>query len=83
MFLDENSITISSGNIATELGQANNLNEVSFSTNIGLGLDYKVSDKFNLNLEPMFKYQINTFDASTGTYQPYYIGVYSGFSYKF
>ncbi len=83
LFLDENSITISSGNIATELGQANNLNEVSFSTNIGLGLDYKVSDKFNLNLEPMFKYQINTFDASTGTYQPYYIGVYSGFSYKF
>ena len=83
LFLDDNSISISSGNIATELGQANNLNEVSFSTNIGLGLDYKVSEKFRLNLEPMFKYQINTFDASTGTYQPYYIGVYSGFSYKF
>lgn len=83
LFLDENSITISSGRLATELGQANNLNEISFSTNIGLGLDYQVSEKFKLNLEPMFKYQINTFDASTGTYQPYYIGVYSGFSYKF
>lgn len=83
LFLDENSISISSGAIATELGQANNLNDVSFSTNIGLGLDYRISEKFKLNLEPMFKYQINTFDASTGTYQPYYIGVYSGFSYKF
>lgn len=83
LFLDENSISIASGDIATVLGRANNLNEISFSTNIGLGLDYKITKSFLLNLEPMFKYQINTFNAATGTYQPYYIGVYSGFSYKF
>lgn len=83
LFLDENSISISSGEIATVLGQANNLNEISFSTNLGVGFDYLVSKKFKLNLEPMFKYQINTYDAASGTYQPFFIGVYSGFSYKF
>ena len=83
LFLDENSISISSGEIATVLGQANNLNEVSFSTNVGVGFDYLLSEKFKVNLEPMFKYQINTYNSSSGTYQPFFIGVYSGFSYKF
>lgn len=83
LFLDENSVSISSGEIATVLGQANNLNDVSFSTNLGVGFDYMVSEKFKVNLEPMFKYQINTYNAAAGEYQPFFIGVYSGFSYKF
>lgn len=83
LFLDENIISVTSGSTTTDLGKANNLNTVSFSTNIGLGLDYKLSDKFNLNFEPIFKYQINTFDAASAEFQPYYLGIYSGFSYKF
>lgn len=82
-FLDENSVSISSGDIATVLGQANNLNDVSFSTNLGVGFDYLVSEKFRVNLEPMFKYQINTYNSASGSYQPFFIGIYSGFSYKF
>lgn len=83
LFLDENMISITSGQVTTDLGEANNLNNLSFSTNVGIGLDYDLSKKIKLNLEPMFKYQINTFDAASSEYQPYYFGIYSGFSYKF
>lgn len=82
LFLDENRISVNSGNMSAE-GRANNLNEVSFSTNLGLGLDYNLSEKFKLNLEPMLKYQVNTFNTSSSDNQPYYLGIYSGFSYKF
>lgn len=83
LFLDENIITANSGVSTTNLGGANNINNVSFSTNIGLGLDYNLSEKFKLNFEPIIKYQINTFNSSSSDTQPYYLGIYSGFSYKF
>lgn len=82
LFLDENSILLSSNNQNTRLGEANNINNFSFSTNIGLGVNYKLSESFNFNLEPIFKYQLNTF-TGTRDVQPYYFGVYTGFSYKF
>ncbi len=82
LFLDENVISLNSSNFSTNIGEANNLNSVSFSTNIGVGLDYKLSPKFQLNLEPIFKYQVNTFNH-TNELNPYYFGIYSGFSFKF
>ena len=82
LFLDENRVSVNSGNISA-VGKASNLNEVSFSTNIGLGLDYNLSEKFKLNFEPMLKYQFNTFSSNPAGNQPYYMGIYSGFSYKF
>jgi hypothetical protein len=83
LFLDENMISLNSSDFTTNLGEGNNLNKVSFSTNIGIGIDYDISPQFQLNLEPIFKYQINTFSNSTGDVKPYYFGVYSGFSFKF
>lgn len=82
LFLDENMISLNSANFSTQLGEANNLNSVSFSTNIGVGVDYNISPQLQLNLEPIFKYQINTFNT-TSTGNPYYFGIYSGFSFKF
>lgn len=67
----------------TLIGTANNINNLSFSTNLGIGLDYKFSETFKLNIEPSFKYQINTFSEVSGNFKPYIIGVYTGFSYKF
>lgn len=82
LFLDENVISLNSSNFSTNIGEANNLNSVSFSTNIGVGIDYKISPQFQLNLEPIFKYQVNTFNH-TNQLNPYYFGIYSGFSFKF
>ncbi|PKQ45713.1 outer membrane beta-barrel protein [Confluentibacter flavum] len=67
----------------TLIGEASNINKTSYSANFGFGLDYKVSKKINLNLEPMFKYQINTFNNTSGDFKPYFIGVYTGFGIKF
>lgn len=67
----------------TRIGEATNLNKVSYSANFGLGLNYKITKKLDLNLEPLFKYQINTFNNTSGNFKPYFIGVYTGIGLKF
>jgi hypothetical protein len=83
LFLIDNSVALTSGNLTTEIGTANNLNEVNFSTNIGFGLNYKFSPKVKLNIEPVFKYQLNTFSNTAGSFQPFSMGIYSGLNFKF
>ena len=83
LFLADNSITASSDELITNVGEANNINNISFSTNIGFGLDYKLSKKVLLNLEPIFKYQLNTFSNENAGFRPYTIGIYTGLSFKF
>ncbi|MFN3755861.1 MAG: hypothetical protein ACK4RM_02785 [Flavobacterium sp.] len=82
-FLLNNSVNIVSNNLRTQVGIANNVNPVHFSTNIGLGFDYQFLKSFRASVEPMFKYQLNTFSNSSGNFRPYFIGVYSGISYQF
>src|SRR5690606_20227354 len=72
--LDKNMISHNSPIARTELGEANNLNDLSFSANIGLGLNYNFSPQFQFDLEPMLKYQINTYNKSTGL-TPYILGI--------
>ncbi len=83
LLLTENSIVLDSPALTAELGEATNLNDVSFSTNIGLGIDYKLSKQLEFNLEPMLKYQLNTFSGNTGNFKPYSVGVYTGVSFRF
>lgn len=83
LFLDDNDISINSENGHLSIGEANNLNSVSFTTNVGLGFDYQLSKKFDVNLEPTFKYQLNTYNNNINDFRPYYFGVYTGFSFKF
>ncbi len=83
LFLGNNEVSVMAGGFRSTLGEANNLTSVSFSTNIGLGFDYKISRKLKFNVEPMFKYQLNPYTDSSVDFQPYYIGVYTGFSFKF
>lgn len=82
LFLNNNMVTMHSPDAASNLGEAENLNNVSFSTNIGVGIDYNISPSLQWNLEPIFKYQLNTFDDAPGV-KPYNLGIYSGFSFKF
>lgn len=81
--LSENEIVSEIDNRKTKIGEANNINNVSYSANIGLGIDYKFSKKLKFNLEPTFKYQMNAYNETSGDFRPYIIGVYTGFSYKF
>lgn len=81
--LTNNSVSIVSQDYATSLGEANNLNSVNFSGNFGIDLDYKINSNWYLNVAPMFKYQFNTYTNSSGNFQPYYLGVYSGLNFRF
>ncbi len=83
LFLIDNSVTLSSGELTAEIGEARNLNDLNFSTNIGFGINYKFTPKIQLNIEPVFKYQLNTFSNTSGDFRPYSIGVYSGMNFKF
>ena len=83
LFLEENSIKIISESRDTLLGKANNLNNIHFSTNFGLGIKYGFMKSFEFNLEPTVKYQLNTFSANAGNFKPYIFGIYSGISYRF
>lgn len=83
LFLVDNSISLSAGELTTQMGEANNVNNINFSTNVGIGVNYNFSPKVQLNVEPVFKYQLNTFSRTEGTFQPFTVGVYSGVSFKF
>ena len=81
--LNDNNLDIVNAQGTTTIGEATNINNLSFSTNIGLGFDYALSNRLLLNLEPTFKYQFNTFESGTTDFQPYFLGVYSGVIFKF
>jgi len=83
LILSNNTVSIISQNSVTDLGEANNLNELNFSGNFGIDLDYKINNSWYLNVAPMFKYQFNTYSNNSGNFKPYYFGVYSGLNYKF
>ena len=82
-FLNNNEVVTEVDNRKTKIGEANNINNISFSANAGIGIDYKFNDAIKFNLEPTFKYQINAYNETSGNFKPYIIGVYTGISYKF
>jgi hypothetical protein len=83
LFLNENSLSVVSPGMSTSIGKASNLNDVSFTSNIGIGFKYKFWKSFEANVEPKLKYQINTFSENAGGFKPYFIGLYSGISFNF
>jgi len=83
LFLNKNQVSLISDKFSSDLGEANNLNVVHFSTNIGLGFKYKFFKSFEASVEPTLKYQLFTFHTDSGGFKPYIIGLYSGVSYRF
>lgn len=83
LFLNENSVSVQSVTTTMSLGKANNLNQVHFSGNAGLGFRYQFWNSFEAHFEPTLKYQFNTFSRDAGNFKPYFVGLYSGISFKF
>jgi hypothetical protein len=83
LFLHENKISLVSSESNRPLGEATNLNPIHFSSNFGLGFRYQFMKSFQVNFEPMVKYQMNTFSNDVGDFKPYFLGLYSGISYRF
>ncbi|MGK0324258.1 MAG: hypothetical protein ACJAR4_002308 [Psychroserpens sp.] len=84
LFLSDNDVySVENNGAKTRLGEASNINDMSYSANFGIGINYNISEQLRFNLEPTFKYQINTFNNTSGNFQPFFIGVYTGLSFKF
>jgi hypothetical protein len=66
------------------IGKTAGLNQFMVSSSMGMGIEYTLSEKFSLNLEPTFRYYLNPFGEMSGLKtHPYSFGVFSGLSYKF
>jgi hypothetical protein len=66
------------------VGETSGLNPLTLSSSIGMGMEYNISGKLSLNLEPTFRYYLSPFSATTSSFiHPYSFGIFSGLSYKF
>lgn len=83
LFLNENTVSLLDNNMEMNIGEANNLNQVHFSGNLGVGFKYGFLKSFEASLNPMYKYQFNNYTNNIENFKPYVIGLYSGIVYKF
>ncbi len=82
--LINNSSYITSGGVKYILGKTNGLSQITFSSEIGMGVEYKLSEKFTFNLEPLLRYYLTPIGVTTGTnIHPYSFGILSGVFYNF
>jgi hypothetical protein len=66
------------------VGDTKGLNPMTLSSSLGMGMEYNISEKLSLNLEPTFRYYLSPFSVTTSSFiHPYSFGIFSGVSYKF
>jgi len=83
LLLDNSVYTVIDGN-KYMIGTTQGMNMFSISSSVGMGMEYKFSEKLSLNLEPTFRYYLNILDNVYGSsFHPYSFGIFSGISYKF
>ncbi len=79
-----NTVHASSDGSRFMVGRTEGLNPFTISSSLGMGMEYTITDKVSLNLEPIFRYYLNPFTQIPGIkLHPYSFGVFSGLSYKF
>lgn len=82
LFLNKNEVILNTQTFSNTL-EANNLNTINFSGNLGFDFNYIVNEKISLNLNPMFKVQLNTFSNNSNGFAPFNLGLYTGIKYQF
>ena len=83
LILDRNEINVRANQFSISLGEANNLNSINYSGNLGFDFDYSFSKNWTVNLNPMLKVHLNTFSRNDNGFSPYFLGIYSGLKYSF
>ncbi len=80
----KNSISLADTNTRSnyKLGEASNLNDMSYSANAGVKLEYNLSNKSSINLEPNYRYMLNPL-KNVDAKNPSLLGLNLGFSIKF
>ncbi len=83
LFLTDNQVNLYNSNQKLDLGKDPNFRDFNQSLNLGLGIDYKFTQKLGMTLEPTFKYQLNTLRNDSADFRPYTLGLYTGLRYRF
>jgi len=83
-FLVDNSVyTIYDGSLVP-VGHTEGANLHSFSSQLGLGMEYNLSKQISFNIEPLVRYYLTPVSNSSGTYaRPLSFGIFSGFFFRF
>ena len=83
-FLVNNYVTTRTAGETSEIGYLTNIRNVNYSGNAGIGLAYHFLNRFSFNLEPRFRYFMNSVNDDTlPSTRPYSFGLYTGLSYLF
>jgi len=62
--------------------ETENLNNISYSGILGIGVEYPIIKKLNFNLQPTLRYSLTPINNSGSVY-PYSFGIYTGLKYNF
>jgi hypothetical protein len=82
--LVSNSVYATLNNGKYPVGKTEGMNTITFSSSLGMGMEYSLSKNFSFNLEPTLRYYLNPFNEVSGIkIHPYSFGIFSGLSYKF
>jgi hypothetical protein len=66
------------------IGKTEGISPVTLSSSLGMGMEYNLTEKISLNIEPTIRYYITPISGLVGSsIHPYSFGILSGFSYKF
>jgi len=83
-FLVDNSAYTGEGSDMVRVGYTEGVNSFNLSSQVGIGMEYNISQKVTFNLEPVFRYYVTPLsDISGSLYKPYSVGFSSGFFFKF
>lgn len=83
-FLVDNAAYTGEGSDIVRVGYTEGINTFNLSSQLGLGMEYNISQKITFNLEPVFRYYVTPLsDISGSLYKPYSVGFSSGFFFKF
>jgi len=82
--LMSNTASLSNNSEVIANGKIEGLNPLTFSSSVGVGMNYAITERFNLSLEPTMKIQLNSLNSQNYTdARPYSVGIYTGLTYNF
>lgn len=66
------------------IGTTEGIKPVNYSSVLGVGLQYFINGNFHINMEPTFRYYLNSINTGSGIgSHPYSLGFFTGISYSF
>ena len=80
--LTKNTSVFKTNNNSINFTELAAFNKTSFSVNIGFSTDYSLTKTLKFSIEPVIKYQFNSFENSAD-FNPFFLGVSSGVKWIF